>query len=328
MRQLLQLHPHIHTGKVLSHKHTSYHALFLILGLAGLFMMFLGSVARAADYVVTATVPATIPSGTPVITSPADGTQTADPSVTIAGTCPVATPPVIMTIHDEVGFLGSGQCGGGGSFAVPVNLSLGTHHITATVTTITNGTGQTSQPVAITYILPIVPTTPATPASPNKPSTPAPSSSPVASDPLRITSDTEFLIFGYNTDAVWRGSFAGGTAPYSVTIEWGDGTRESYIDRRAGEQSFSHHYNRLKPYRVTIRISDSAGHTTVSTIAAISPATFNQPPTSIGNVTATGSSIGRTLYLLYLAQLMFTILLWEYEKFGRLLFVRVRAQKR
>lgn len=327
MRQLLQLHPHQHTGKVLAHKHTSYHALFLILGLAGVFMVMLGNVARAADYTVTATVPATIPSGTPTITSPADGTQTADPSVTISGTCPAAAPPVIMTVHDEVGFLGSGQCSSGGKFNVPVTLSVGTHHITATVTTITNGTGQTSQPVAITYLLPIIPTAPNSASSSGGTISHTPQPSPATPGPLRILSNTEFLIFGYNTDAIWHGSFAGGKPPYGVTMDWGDGSRESYIDRQAGEQSFSHHYNSLKAYRVTIRLSDSTGQTTTSTIAAISPATFTQQPTSIGSVTMTGSSVGRSLFLLYLAQLMFTVLLWEYEKYGRLLFVPARAPK-
>jgi hypothetical protein len=323
MRQLLQLHPHKHTGKVLHHKHTSYHALFLILGLAGVFMVFLSSAAKAADYVVTATVPATIPSGNPVITAPSDGTQVSTPSITVSGTCPVANPPVIITIQDETGLLGSSQCSSG-TFNVPVSLTVGTHHLTATVVTITNDTGGTSQTVAVTYLLPIVPSQPVGGTTPvvHVPRSSQPT--PVTPDPLHIDSASSFIVYGYNDDAVWRGSFSGGSLPYNVTIDWGDGTREMFSKLGNEQQAFSHHYRQLRTYVVSLVVTDSAGQTTTLTLSAISPATFNHPPTSLGFTTGS-PSVTRLLYQLYLGQLFLTFLLWEYVRFGRLLFIRVHT---
>ncbi|MEO6513258.1 MAG: hypothetical protein ABIR37_01105 [Candidatus Saccharimonadales bacterium] len=284
--------------------------------MAGIFMVFLGNAAKAADYVVTATVPAPIPSGAPVITAPPDGTTIPTPAATVSGTCPVVSPPIIITLNDDTSFLGSQECAADGSFNIPITLSPGVHHITATVTTITGGTGQSSQPITITYSAPIVPASSTTPTKNS--GTPAKGGpvAPPSPATLEILSDTPFIVFGATTDAIWRGSFAGGTPPYRVSIDWGDGSQDAFINRSADKQAFSHHYNRLKSYRVTVRVSDSGGQSVTRVIAAISPATFNHPPTGVGTISS-GPSLTLWMYVLYISLFLMMLLFWRYEQLLR-----------
>lgn len=265
-------------------------------------MVLLGNAAKAADYAVTASIPAPIPSGTPVITAPPDGTTISTPATTVSGTCPVSTPPIIISLNDQSGFLGSEQCTAGGSFAIPLTLSPGAHHLTAIVTTITGDNGQTSQPVTITYTLP---------APAHTVPTAKPTARPVPS--LQIISDTPFLVFSTTTDAVWRGNFAGGTPPYNVHIDWGDGSTEVFLNRGSDKQAFSHHYTQLRSYRVTLLISDSANQSITQIFAAISPATFNNPPSG-GGIIADDQPMTRLLYALYFALFFFLLLFWRYER--------------
>jgi hypothetical protein len=325
MRQLLQLHPSTHTGKVLHHRHTSYRALFLVFVLAGVFIVFLGSAANAADYVVTATIPAPVPAGAPVITAPPDGTTIPTPAATISGTCPVIDPAIIVALNDDTSFLGSQQCTSDGTFSIPVTLSPGAHHIIASVTTITGDTGESSQAITVTYAAPPATTTPISasrPAGGGKPATSV--TQPLLLD---ITSESPFIVFGPTADAVWNGSISGGTPPYRISIDWGDGTRQAFINRTSDKQSFSHHYTHLKTFRVTLQITDSAGQSITRTIAAISPATFNHPATGSGVITA-NSPQTMWLYAAYGQFLALTLLFWRYEYLRHHFApVQVRMQK-
>ncbi len=123
--------------------------------LAPIIMMALvGKLATAADLTVTATVPAPMPSGAPLITSVADGSTTTQGQVLVEGTCPTIDPAVIIAIYDNGVLVGSAECTVDGTFSVPVSLSVGSHTLTAVIVTITGEIGASSPAVTIARIVP------------------------------------------------------------------------------------------------------------------------------------------------------------------------------
>ena len=99
----------------------------------------------ASNLMVTATVPAPIPDGAPIITTPMDGATVQTQNITVSGLCPVITPAVIITIYNDNVFAGSAICSADGKFSVPIVISYGDHTLLAKVVTITGGEGKTSQ---------------------------------------------------------------------------------------------------------------------------------------------------------------------------------------
>ncbi len=277
VHKALKLRHHKHTGKLLAHKHTSYRVLFLLM-LAPIFMMALvGQLAQASDYMVTATVPASMPSGAPTITTPADGSTIKIADIEISGTCPVIDPAIIITIYDGTTFIGSGQCSVDGTFSVPVSLSVGTHTIVATVVTFTGQTGASSQPVTVIRSQTATPSAPSTPVAKSY-TTP---SIDLLAGLLYIVTPDKYVTIKSDGGAIWRGSFAGGTTPYTVRVEWGDGQTDTHTVADQKEQAFSHTYQHKQVYDIVIRVTDASGGTTTLHIIALTP---YLPPGTIGDI--------------------------------------------
>lgn len=310
MRKLLKLHHHKHTGKVLHHRHTSYRALALVVVLAGACMLLTNRLAAAASYDVTAQILAPIPAEPPGITSPANGSVYGTPNVTIAGSCPSITPPVIIVIYEGPTALGSQQCSALGSFAVPVSLHTGAQTLVATVTTITNGVGGSSQPIVVTYLPGAAP--PARATAPQPAGTTRSTPRGAGEQELEIHSQSPFIVYGPSKPAVWNGSFAGGQPPYTVNIAWGDGDVTWLRNVGSNPVRAQHQYDTVKPsYRITITLRDSANHELQMRISAVSPAT-----PSAGSLTLPGSTttlFSRWLYFVYLLMLLFLLALWAIE---------------
>ncbi len=67
----------------------------------------------------------------------------------------------------------------------------------------------------------------------------------------------------------WQGAVKGGIAPYSLRIDWGDGTVDAYkIDDQANQQ-YGHTYRQRQTYRVTVRVTDALGAEVSQQIVAV-----------------------------------------------------------
>lgn len=278
-------------------------------------------VATADDLLVTATVPAPIPVGAPVFTAPDDNIVTDKPSIDFEGTCPVITPAVIIALYDGTTLLGSGLCRNDGTFSVTASLTSGAHTIVATVVTITGDNGESSDPLHITYTPPPTPVTPTNPTSPQTPSTPRPSmSTNVPSTdtiaPLDIISEKPFITFHSDLRAEWRGRFAGGVPPYSVTISWGDGKTDTYDVTGNDLQIFTHRYSQNRLYTFSITVQDSSGLTLKRNYVAMQS---NGAPTGTSTIHNFTSALDApvdpyiSLLLVYLCMLIAMLLMWRYE---------------
>jgi hypothetical protein len=348
-RNLLQLHPHKHTGKLLHHRHTSYRALFVILALTGAVMMTPVGMTQAADYSVTAVVPAPLPAAPAIITSPSDNDTITQSNTIVKGDCPVIVPPIIVTLYEGSTFLGSQQCTSDGKFAIPVSFEPGRHTIEARVINFTGQTGATSSPVFIIYGH-------AAPTSSSAVNSGSGSSFSSSSDSNgsttetdmvqtpslypQITSDNPVILFGPTKPAVWTGTLKGGTPPYSVTVYWGDGTVKRLKNWNEGQQTIKHSYAEARTYEVKIELRDATGYAVTTSITAISPAEWSAytPIPGVGGLAGGSGGSGLLgalnvshtwiLYTLYITTVVVLTMLWHIERshFARQ-YVPVKASR-
>lgn len=220
---------------------------------------------------VTATIPAPIPAGTPTIDAPADGSVTTSDTVTVSGTCPVISPAIIIAIYRNLLLAGSTQCDGGGEYSVPISLEPGENALVATVVTITNGVGNSSDEAVVVYDAPEPPVPPADPESPVAPGQEAVEGFELLAPPLQVLAKDIYVLAGANGSATWRGSFSGGTGPYVVSFDWGDGV----VDRRevadSSEQTFTHTYKNIQTRALVITVTDANGESATLRSTVIAP---------------------------------------------------------
>ena len=298
MRTLLQLHPHKHTGKLLHHRHTSYRALFLLLALTGAILITPAGMAKASDYRVDAVVPAPLPSQSAVITHPVNGSSIRTSTVAIGGTCPVVTPAIIVVLYEGSEILGSQACTQNGTFDMSVMFEPGSHTVIAQIVSFTGQVGASSEPVTFTYQpVTITYVTTSTPTS--------------TATPLTIVSDAPFIVFGMAKDAVWNVTFKGGSAPYSASVHWGDGTVQNFSKLNAGQYSFKHHYSKMRSYKIRIDLKDSTGATTNRGITAVTPLSYGGSINSLGT---TKLPLTWLLYVLYILTILLLIMFWRRER--------------
>lgn len=246
VHKALHLRHYKHTGKILAHRHTSYRVLFLLLltPIAMLALVDHMSV-LASDYVVTATVPANMPSGAPVIVSPKNGDVINMRTVAVKGTCPVANTISVIAIYNNDMYVGSSLCGSDGRFTVTVPIMYDINKLVAKVITITGANGESSAPV-------IVAREGVDQAQVQQ-----------LSLPLMISTRDLFVVINHDGQASWAGSFNGGKPPYNVTIDWGDGYSDHRTVMDQTDQSFAHNYGSVHLYEVLIKVVDAAGESVV-----------------------------------------------------------------
>lgn len=279
MHQILHLQHHRHTGKLLHHRHTSYRGLAVILVLAAVLMGYVQwnfqQIVSADAYIVTATVPAPVPSTPAVIIQPAEGTITHNPDIIVGGTCPVESPAVSVVIYSNGTLLGSIPCGASGNFTIQVTIFAGSNQLTARTLTITGDYGPTGTPVNVTF-------SPSSTTGGDLTGTPG---IHPATAPLTIHSDKEYLVFGPSVPAEWVGTISGGQPPYTVNVNWGDHVVS--VEKNLGTEThrFSHLYTSMLPHVIRVTSTDAANNKATATYAAL---TSYVAPT-IGNVFRSGN---------------------------------------
>ncbi|USN96758.1 MAG: hypothetical protein H6797_00970 [Candidatus Nomurabacteria bacterium] len=313
VHKALKLRHHKHTGKFLHHRHTSYRVLFFLMLMPIGMLALVGQLVRASDYEVTASVPATIPRIAPVITSPASGLTTTNSQITVRGTCPLGHVAGIVAIYEGKKLLGAQPCTADGTFSVPITLSYGHHVLVATVMAITKEVGLSSSPLIVTREHPFSLTI----------------NTPLEPTPIIIKTDDPFIIIGSDGNATWKGSFKGGTRPYEVTVDWGDGSTSKYIGADTSEQVFSHHYAKQQAYTVIIKASD-AKHNSVTLYSVALTQGLQQVAVVEGGMWTISPSletVQRYLIYTYVITLSSLMFMW-YLQHGRLLVWSVVRNKR
>jgi hypothetical protein len=222
------------------------------------------------------------------ISSPVDGQHFSAVPVPVSGSCPLNA--AYVEIFSNGVMKGAAICDGDSNFNLSVNLFAGSNNLTAHVFNITDDEGPVSAGVTVYYDVPAPPAqTGGQPAS-------TPASTPAAASPLQLY--TEFVYKGYyvGEEVQWPFRISGGSSPYTITIDWGDGVTSKQVQKTAGDFDITHIYERSGgekgAFTIKVSATDSGGFSDSQQFfvivlgrqgAVTSGNIFSKPPPNLGN---------------------------------------------
>lgn len=168
------------------------------------------------------------------ITFPRNGDVINQTPIDVTGLCPNG---LIVKIFKNNVFAGAAECKGG-SYTVKIDLFAGRNELVARVFDDLDQAGPDSNKVIVTY----------------------PVSQFSVSQRISLTSPFAKKGADPGKTLIWPIVLSGGSGPYAITVDWGDGTTPDVISREfAGEFDISHIYENAGVYTVIVRASDSNG---------------------------------------------------------------------
>lgn len=313
IHKTLKLQHHQHTAKRLPHEHTSYRGLFLVLLVSLLCLSAIQGV-RADDYTVSATVPAASFTMPATITSPPNGSVLYTNTVELKGTCQVVVLGTIVVIERDGVSIGSQACESNGTFAITVPLIEGQNSLLPKEFSGGGASGPDGSVTTIVYQLP--------PAAP--PATSGTTSGPVRSSggstseglkPLVIHLNRPFLVYQRGEAVDLPLQIEGGTAPYTLRIDWGDQKVDEWDIPKSGARNFEHTYTTANAYKIHVIVLDASGRqyaVQIGTINFTPPSiAFVSPINPAGSLKAWfDSPLTRIVWGAYLLICILTIALW------------------
>lgn len=274
---------HKHTGRWLPFYCTSYAVLFFLLIFVASLVFFVTHSVKADQQSGTIQLAGTVNGPPPEIaaqiTSPQNGTHFNDPQIEVSGTC---LEDNYIEIYRKDIFAGMTICSTEGTFSITITLVPGANDIKAKTRDAIGQYGPDS--AVITLYL-------------DSKNVSSPGASP--STGAYSVSTKPFLIY---TTPVQRGvllgqsmkldyEIDGGTAPYTIVIDWGDGTPTSIIrHEKAGDYSAFHVFK--KSGQTTVRLSGIGANGEKATMQTIIVVHASSVPIS-ATATCDYTSIGK-----------------------------------
>ena len=238
--------PHIHSGQLKSHGHTSYPGLLFLLIMTGVLVLGASIGAQGAvqnpqsgSLGLSGTVPGPAPTQAAVITSPRDGDVTSSSPITVSGSCPNGT---FVFVDKNSVLAGEAACDNG-SFSLQIDLFDGSNVLVARVVDGLGQYGPDSTPVNVTY---------------NMPTTVL--NNGASGKQLFLETDATVVAGEPNTSLARSVTIVGGDAPYAVSWDFGDGGTNLMTVAQDGLISATHTYTSPGTYKVTVRVSDADGN--------------------------------------------------------------------
>lgn len=211
---------------------------FIVLSIALLLMILLAPNSFAATSSgavgVEGRVPSEPPKNAPTITFPANNSNITDLPVTVTGLC--QTGLLIKVFKNNV-FAGSAMCVRG-SYSISIDLFVGRNELIARAYDELDQASPDSNMVVVNFpVSPFVGTN-------------------------RVSLSSAFAKRGAvpGSTLSWPIILSGGSGPYAITIDWGDGTQTDIISREfPGTFDISHIYKSAGIYNILIRVTDKNG---------------------------------------------------------------------
>jgi hypothetical protein len=284
----------------------------------------------AASFDVTATVPAPLLKQAAVITSIGNDEVIKNSPLNISGTCPLDS---YVKLFRGGNFSGSALCSAQGTFTILTDLSVGINQLMAQDYNVTDVAGPNSGYLYVNYIVPVNTLPPdrlVTSSSSgfgssvglNSGTSPNVSSS----NPLVLVSPYHYQRTPVANAYHLSVELNGGTPPYTVTVEWGDGTSSKTIFQSDPLFEIVHSYTKAGNYTVLVSAVDAKGNKS-SFQAAAAIYRPNIPSVNIGAVNYTQNLkaaifailtyIHRLLWIVwpsYVVVLLMTVSFWLGER--------------
>lgn len=233
----------------------------ILLALAASTFLYTG-VSRAAEESgsvgLEGRISAPPPTTPATISFPRDGAVINDLPVTVTGICKDG---LLVKLFKNNVFAGSGQCKNG-SFSIQIDLFSGANELVARVYDDLDQAGPDSNIVRVTF--------------------------PVAgfNTGARISLTSSFAKRGANPGQklTWPITITGGTSPYAITVDWGDGKAADIISQSfAGTFNIEHVYDTPGVYNVVVRATDKNGNIAFLQLVAVANGPLTQSAAAAQN---------------------------------------------
>ena len=231
----------------------------------------------ASSSTISAVVSGPVPTTPATIDSPLEGQTVSSLPVTISGTCPSGSS---LQLFRNTFPSGTSVCNGG-AYSIQTDLFDGKNSLVVYDYNFAGQAGPPSTTRTVTYVPKVVAPPPISHSGDeNSQSTSNGSnrtqSNPkatVSQPPLTLNNLSPFHGFSIGQTATWSVAIAGGTAPYSVSVVWGDGTDALYTSTNADTLTLTHIYTTVGPengsYQIVVNASDAANNHTSLQIAGL-----------------------------------------------------------
>jgi hypothetical protein len=209
------------------------------------------------------TISSPAPTQGATIASPAGGATFTALPITVVGWCPSN---LLVKIFKNNVFGGSTMCASN-SYSVKIDLFSGQNDIIARVYDALDQAGPDSATVSVTFN----------------------DNSAVAGVANRVSLTSNYARRGADpkTDLTWPVIISGGTAPFAVSVDWGDGnTNDLYSVLIPGEFTIKHQYGQSGTYNVLVKASDKNGSVAYLQLVAVSNGQVSQTNSNVAGATA------------------------------------------
>ena len=247
-----------------------------------------------------ATIPSSPPGSAPTIAVPASGQSFSSIPITIGGLC---VNNLLVKVFSNNVFVGSAICSGG-SYSLKADLFSGNNTLYAQQYDALGQGSPNSANVNVTY-------------------TSSQFSAPGAL--VVITSDYGELGANPGQTLSWPIILGGGTPPYALSTDWGDGSSPTLQSAAAaGQVTIQHVYNTPGVYTVTVSVSDNKGVTGFIQLVAIAngqiTASTNKNISKINNNTPVNTAV--PVWALIIVAVALVLTFWLGSRHGRTVLKR------
>ncbi len=229
-----------------------------------------------ADTLISSKIYAPALTAGAAITSPTAGTIfTNQAPVTVTGTCPGSS---YVELYVNGTFAGVGLCSSSHLFQIQASLFNGTDNLVAKDFNVTDLEGPDTPGVTVSLELPVKTPAPApsgqsagavTASDQAAAASGGTASSATLPPPLLLSSSFQWKTFSTGSTFSWKMDLEGGTPPYAVAVDWGDGQTSNYTFKGDPVFNISHSYAKPGYYSIKARSLDSKGNQKVMQLAAL-----------------------------------------------------------
>lgn len=214
------------------------------------------------------TIPSPPPKTAATISTPVSGRSFTAIPVQVSGLC---TTDLLVKLFSNNIFVGSAQCERGG-YSITVDLFSGDNVLIARVYDALDQQGPDSNAVTVNF-----------------------QDTTFAAFGQRISLSSNLAKNGANVGSTltWPIILSGGTAPYAISVDWGDGSATDLKSVNiTGEFDISHKYKEAGIYRVIVKATDSTGAAAYLQLVGVGNGEVTQ-----GNSSETSGGVGTTRYI-------------------------------
>jgi hypothetical protein len=221
-----------------------------------------------AETIISSTIEAPPLQDPAVIQNPADQTTVTTQPISVSGTCPLSS---YVKLFVNSSFGGVAWCHSG-VFALSASLREGSNQLTAQDYNETDLAGPASPGITVIYQPDDEDSQTQGSGTTSGSSTEPGQIENMANTtqlPLLLSSDFHFQTFTAQKSFTWTGNLTGGTPPYNMTINWGDGSTSHMYFPTDPPFTLNHVYAHPGYYPVVLTSVDAHNQTQVMQLAAL-----------------------------------------------------------